>query len=187
MKKFLNFLGELVYLNFLFIFFSLPIITAGTGIAAAYQVLRMMDRDIEINMMSFYFENFKKLFKKTIVINLIMVFLVGLFILISSFLWNQDLIFAKMIFLMFISSGLIIAITLIYYYYYVGIKFEMSNVELIKYSLFKGLIQIKKSLLLLVVPAVLFLFFLIYNILAWEAIIVIGFSMNFYINYKVLK
>ena len=187
MKKFLNFLGELVYLNFLFIFFSLPIITAGTGIAAAYQVLRMMDRDIEINMMSFYFENFKKLFKKTMVVNLIMVFLAGLFILISSFLWNQDLIFAKMIFLMFISSSLIIVITLIYYYYYVGIKFEMSNVELIKYSLFKGLIQIKKSLLLLVVPAILFLFFLIYNILAWEVIIVIGFSLNFYINYKVLK
>lgn len=187
MKKFLNFLGELVFLNFLFIFFSLPIITIGTGVATSYQVLRMMDRDIEMNMMSFYFENFKKLFKKTIVINLIMISLAGLFILISNFLRNQDLIFAKIIFLMFISSSLIIVITLIYYYYYVGIKFEMSNVELIKYSLFKGLIQIKKSLLLLLVPAILFLFFLVYNILAWEVIIVIGFSLNFYINYKVLK
>ena len=187
MKKFFNFLGELVFLNFLFIFFSLPIITIGTGIATAYQVLRMMDREIEINMMSFYFENFKKLLKKTISVNLIMFFLAGLFILISNFLWNQNFIFAKMILLMFISSGLIIAITVIYYYYYVGIKFEVSNIELIKYSLFKGLIQIKKSLLLLIVPAILFLFFLIYNILAWEVIIVIGFSLNFYINYKVLK
>lgn len=187
MKKFLNFLGELVFLNFLFIFFSLPIITMGTGIATSYQVLRMMDRDIEINMMSFYFENFKKLFKKTIIVNIIMFFLTGIFILIINFLWNQNLLFAKMIFLMFISSSLVIVITLIYYYYYVGIKTEMSNMELIKYSLFKGLIQIKKSLLLLIIPVILFLFFLVYNILAWEVIIVVGFSLNFYINHKVLK
>lgn len=187
MKKFLNILGQLIFLNLLFLLLSFPIVSFGAGISSCYQVIKMLEKEIEINIISFYFKEFKKVFKKVLLLNILMVFLAFLFIIIFSFLWNQEILLAKIILFPFLSSVLIIMMTMSYYYYYVGEKIEVGNIKLIKYSFYKSLVNMKKSFLMLIYPVLLIILFLFYNIFVWEFIIIVGFSLGFYINFKILK
>lgn len=110
-----------------------------------------------------------------------------LFIIIFIFLWNQEIILAKIILFPFLSSFLIILMTMSYYYYYVIDKIEEKNLDIIKYSFFKSLINIKKSFIILLYPILIIILFILYNIYIWEFIIVIGFGVGFYINFKILR
>lgn len=85
MKKFLNLLGQLIFLNLLFIISSIPVITFGAGISSCYEVIKMWDKDIEINIITFYFQKFKRIVKKVLVLNIIMLILGILFIIIFIF------------------------------------------------------------------------------------------------------
>lgn len=187
MKKFLNLLGQLIFLNLLFIFSALPIITFGAGISSCYQVIKMLEEDIDINIISFYFQKFKKILKKVLMINIIVIILMYLFATIFYFLWYHEVVLAKIILFPFLSSVLVIIITLLYYYYYVAEKQEESNLNIIRYSFYNSLINIKKSFLLLIYPIIFILLFLIYNIYIWEFVIIFGFTIGFYINFKILK
>lgn len=187
MKKFLNLLGQLIFLNLLFIISSIPVITFGAGISSCYEVIKMWDKDIEINIITFYFQKFKRIVKKVLVLNIIMLILGILFIIIFIFLWNQEIILAKIMLFPFLSSFLIILMTMSYYYYYVIDKIEEKNLDIIKYSFFKSLINIKKSFIILLYPILIIILFILYNIYIWEFIIVIGFGVGFYINFKILR
>lgn len=116
MKKFLNLLGQLIFLNLLFIISSIPVITFGAGISSCYEVIKMWDKDIEINIITFYFQKFKRIVKKVLVLNIIMLILGILFIIIFIFLWNQEIILAKIILFPFLSSFLIILMILLLCY-----------------------------------------------------------------------
>lgn len=102
MKKILNTLGELIYLNLLFLLTSIPLITIGTAAAASYEIIDLIDRDFEMNILTRYFEKFKKNLKKTIGINIAVTILFFMFLIICRFLYLQEGAAGKVIFYLFI-------------------------------------------------------------------------------------
>lgn len=190
MKKILTTLGEVIYLNLLFIVTSIPLITVGTAMTTSYEIIDLIDRDFEMNILARYFEKFKKNLRKTMGINIIASVLFFIFLLICRFLYLQEGIIGKIIFYLFISSALLIYITLVYYYYLVAKLQEKSIQEIIKYSLYLGVKNIGISLVMtavhLVVLGTIF-FFSAYSFIIWEIFIIIGFSLIFYLNYKLFQ
>lgn len=190
MKKILTTLGEVIYLNLLFIVTSIPLITVGTAMTTSYEIIDLIDRDFEMNILARYFEKFKKNLRKTMGINIIASVLFFIFLLICRFLYLQEGIIGKIIFYLFISSALLIYITLVYYYYLVAKLKEKSIQEIIKYSLYLGVKNIGISLVMtavhLVVLGTIF-FFPAYSFIIWEIFIIIGFSLIFYLNYKLFQ
>lgn len=187
MKKNISLLGQLIFLNLLFIVSSSLIVTIGAGISSCYETIKMLDKEIDINIISFYLKELKKVFKKVFFVNFLSIIAIIVFLFIFRFLWEQEIFFAKIILFPFISSTLIIFLMLSYYYYYVNEKKEYNNLDLLKYSLYKSLVNIKQSFLILAYPLLILILFLFYSIIVWEFIIVVGFSVNFYINFKILK
>lgn len=190
MKKILNTLGELIYLNILFLLTSLPIITIGTAIVTSYEIIELITRGFEINILTIYFKKFKNNFLKTLTINIIAIVLLGFFLLICKFLYIQNGIFGKIILYPFISSGLLIYIIFLYYYYLVREFKDKTNIEIIKYSLYLGIKNIFVSLIIVIVHLSILggiFFFSRYLFFIWEFFIIIGFSIIICISYKLFQ
>ncbi|WP_162140149.1 YesL family protein [Haploplasma axanthum] len=73
--KFMSTLWDILKLNFLWLVFSLPIVTIGASTVAAYSVTLKMVDNHEGNIMSDFYESFKKNLKQGIILGLITIFL----------------------------------------------------------------------------------------------------------------
>lgn len=101
-------MGDLMILNFLFIFFSIPIFTIGASTTALYSVTFKLLDETEGNIVKNYFKAFKSNFKQATAIWII-VLLAGLFLAYDAYLsYVSTSIVAKIL------MGIILLIAIIY-------------------------------------------------------------------------
>ena len=101
-------MGDLMILNFLFIFFSIPIFTIGASATALYSVTFKLLDETEGNIVKNYFKAFKSNFKQATAIWII-VLLAGLFLAYDAYLsYVSTSIVAKIL------MGIILLIAIIY-------------------------------------------------------------------------
>ena len=101
-------MGDLMILNFLFIFFSIPIFTIGASLTALYTVSFKLLDETEGNIVKNYFKAFKNNFKQATAI-WIVVLLAGLFLAYDAYLaYVSTSIISKIL------MGVIILVAIIY-------------------------------------------------------------------------
>lgn len=101
-------MGDLMILNFLFIFFSIPIFTIGASTTALYSVTFKLLDETEGNIVKNYFKAFKSNFKQATAIWII-VLLAGLFLAYDAYLsYVSTSLVAKIL------MGIILLIAIIY-------------------------------------------------------------------------
>ena len=101
-------MGDLMILNFLFIFFSIPVITIGASMTALYTMTFKLIDETEGNLVKNFFKAFKNNFKQATAI-WIVVLLAGLFLACDAYLsYISTSIIAKIL------MGVIILVAIIY-------------------------------------------------------------------------
>lgn len=101
-------MGDLMILNILFIFFSIPIFTIGASMTALYSVTFKMLDETEGNIVKNFFKAFKSNFKQATVIWLV-VFIVGAFLAYDAYLsYISTSLIAKIL------MGAVILVAIIY-------------------------------------------------------------------------
>ena len=101
-------MGDLMILNFLFIFFSLPIFTIGASMTALYTMTFKMLDETEGNLVKNFFKAFKSNFKQATVIWLV-VLAAGLFLAYDAYLsYVSTSIIAKIL------MGVVILVAIVY-------------------------------------------------------------------------
>ena len=102
-------MGDLMILNVLFIFFSIPIFTIGASLTALYTISFKLLDETEGNIVKNYFKAFKSNFKQATVI-WIVVLLAGLFLAYDAYLaYVSTSIISKIL------MGVIILVAIIYH------------------------------------------------------------------------
>lgn len=101
-------MGDLMILNFLFIFFSIPIFTIGASMTALYSVTFKMLDETEGNLVKNFYKAFKSNFKQATVI-WVVVLLAGAFLAYDAYLsYVSTSIIAKIL------MGVIILVAIVY-------------------------------------------------------------------------
>ncbi|MBE5972367.1 MAG: DUF624 domain-containing protein [Lachnoclostridium sp.] len=101
-------MGDLMILNVLFIFFSIPIVTIGASTTALYTMTFKLLDETEGNLIKNYFKAFKNNFKQATAIWLVVLF-AGLFLAYDAYLsYVSTSILAKIL------MGLVILIAIVY-------------------------------------------------------------------------
>ncbi len=101
-------MGDLMILNFLFMFFSIPIFTIGASMTALYTVTFKMLDETEGNIVKNFFKAFKSNFKQATIIWLV-VFAAGAFLAYDAYLsYVSTSIIAKIL------MGVVILVAIIY-------------------------------------------------------------------------
>jgi uncharacterized membrane protein YesL len=163
--KFANLIADMVILSFLTIIFSIPLITAGASITAAYYVATRRISDKEGYIIKDFFAAFKREFLRTTII--FAVLLLSAFIL----LWNILLVFVDgnvvigsttdSIFLALQFVVLFEVLLIALYIFPIASRFDMKKKELLKTAFFMANKHILSTLAMLIVLAGLILFVLI--------------------------
>lgn len=156
----LNKLGDLLWLNLLTLFTSIPIITAGASFTAMHHVALKIARNEEGYITRDFFKSFKVNFRQATIIwmmmMLILLVLAGDFYIINysglefGFMFRSVLL---AIFFLVLFIGVLV--------FPVLARFENTVFKTIKNSLMIGVLQLPKTILMIVffaVPAVLFVY-----------------------------
>ncbi|WP_161974904.1 YesL family protein [Bacillus timonensis] len=133
--KVMEVIGNICFLNVLWLISSLPIITIPVSTAAMLGVIKDLSEGNEPSLTKAFYRYFKKYFKKSSVIGLLQ-FLIGV-ILVADLLvmWNLEGVIRYIMFPLF---GLLTMIFLFmsFYIYPLLVDFDMSYKELIKNSFY---------------------------------------------------
>ena len=178
--SFLGKVADLVWLNIIFIVFSLPIVTIGASTTAMYYVAMKMAKNEEGYIFRDFFKAFKSNFKQSSIIWLISA-TIGVVLLVNfRILASWDSVVSKVL----ICIICVIAIMLIFmslYVYPLLARFENTVSVTMTNALLISLAQFPKTLLMIafsVVPTALVIFSA-----AWIPLIVLGaFSIVAYTN-----
>lgn len=178
--SFLSKVADLVWLNIIFIVFSLPIVTIGASTTAMYYVAMKMAKNEEGYIFRDFFKAFKSNFKQSSIIWLISA-TIGVVLLVNfRILASWDSVVSKVL----ICIICVIAIMLIFmslYVYPLLARFENTVSVTMTNALLISLAQFPKTLLMIafsVVPTALVIFSA-----AWIPLIVLGaFSIVAYTN-----
>lgn len=181
---FMEVIGDLMILNFLFIICCLPILTIGASISAMYSVCMKLIKN-EGYLVSTFFEAFKKNFKSATIIWILfvlcgIVFLIDLQCL-NIFLDGQNKLYFKVIFFTF---GVVQYMIFCYIFPMIS-KFDNTIINYIKNSFFMSIKYIVLTAGILAVnmtPLILYLFGGYYFSYILILYILFGFSLTSYIN-----
>ena len=177
-------MGDLMILNFLFIFFSIPIFTIGAATTALYSVTFKLLDETEGNIVKNYFKAFKNNFKQATAI-WIVVLLAGLFLAYDVYLsYISTSIIAK------IFMGVVILISIIYamwasWIFPVQAKFDNPvKVNMKNAALMMVIHMFPTTLLITVLNVVPFLILWSYTSLFFAGLPFVAFLMFAFIAYN---
>ncbi len=128
-------MGDLMILNFLFIFFSIPIFTIGASTTALYSVSFKLLDETEGNIVKNYFKAFKNNFKQATIIWIVVLF-AGLFLAYDAYLsYISTSIIAKILMGVILLVGIIYAMWVSWIFpvqskFYNPVKVNMKNAAL---------------------------------------------------------
>lgn len=185
LMRFMSKVTDLIILNLIFIFFSLPLFTIGSSMTALYYVALKMADNTEGSIPKQFFNSFKSNFKQATVIWLIIVAAVMVFwIDISAFIRNQEHYASPVKIIVFI-FGIVLVVTALQVFAVLA-KFDNTIGQTIKNALVIALTQLIKSIAILAfwllpIAAV------IINLRLLPVIITVGFSAPAYLSSLLLN
>lgn len=87
----ITFVGDFIFLNILFVLFSIPIVTIGASYTALYTVIKSRLKDEESYVFKDFLTSFKSNFKNsTLIWTLVLITLIPLYLISSYFVNNMD-------------------------------------------------------------------------------------------------
>lgn len=185
LMRFMSKVTDLIILNLIFIFFSLPLFTIGSSMTALYYVALKMADNTEGSIPKQFFNSFKSNFKQATVIWLIIVAAVMVFwIDISAFIRNQEHYASPVKIIVFI-FGIVLVVTALQVFAVLA-KFDNTIGQTIKNALVIALTQLIKSIAILAFW-ILPLAAVIINLRLLPVIITVGFSAPAYLSSLLLN
>lgn len=179
-------IADLFILNFLFILCCLPVFTIGAATSALYYVTMKMAADEDCYTVKGYFKAFKENFKKSTIIWIIDAFVgASLFldykIIRGDFgaIFNPQSRFTNVMFILFLLTS-IIWIYVSLYVYPIQAKFENTVKNTIVNALYMSILNLPKTLLMLVITA--FPWVIMYYVDRAIVFYIIVFSVVAYMN-----
>ena len=138
-------IADLMILNLLFIFTSIPIITIGAGLTALYTVCFRLGTDDEGNTAKDYFRAFKENFKQATCLWLLLLFLCGC----TFFTAAQFYVMGGIFHLIWIVAAalLILAVFIITFAFPLMSQFESPNKQVFKNSLILSIAYLNSRVL----------------------------------------
>ncbi|RFB19277.1 DUF624 domain-containing protein [Bacillus sp. HNG] len=175
-------IGNICFLNVLWLIFSLPIITIPASTSAMLGVIKDLAEGNELSLPKAFYGHFKKLLKKASMIGIFQ-FLIGLVLVVDLLvMWNLERVFRYLMFPLFGLFALIF-LSMSLYIYPLLVDFNISNKELIKQSFYLSITRPAT-------PIIMFLFISII-IFTWTFVpflpILCGFSLLGFANYYTCK
>jgi len=148
-----SYIFDLVILGLLWIFTSIPIITAGAGTTAVYYVVLRMDGKKPVKLIQDYFHSFKQNFKQATILWLIMLCFIALFAFeISGLLrvYKTGNAFAGYLLVLSIVLCIFFMVIGIYIFPYLS-RFEGGIYEIIKNAFYLSFRNLGFSILLILI------------------------------------
>lgn len=173
-------LADLMWLNFLYILTSIPVITIGAATAALYAVTMRVVEDRESYITKDYFKAFKNNFKQATILWLICGLLLSLFGYTFYVLMTSGFSYAHVAMGIMGIPIVLIGFTLLYAFPIMS-KFENTTLNTAINSLLISLAKFPMTVLMLVFSAIPIL--LVANSIKWIPLLVLcGFSLVAYVN-----
>lgn len=177
--------GDFFILGFLMLVFSIPLITAGASMTAAYYVGMKLVRDEEGYVFRDFIKSWKQNLKQSIIIELVVVILA--FLLFTDvricYMWatNEGNTFARI--LMFASLGMLLVLcATVLYVFPMLAKFENKTIAIMKNALILCMHHFSQTIIMIFINAGL----IIFTIYFWTAFIV-TIPLSLYVNSFILS
>ena len=178
--SFLTKAADLIWLNLLFIIFSLPVFTIGASYTALYYVSMKMVKNEEGYITKDFFRAFKNNFRQSTIIWLMMMTVICILGLNFYILRGSTTTVAKVVFCLICMISFVVAMILLYVFALLA-RFENKVMNTIVNSFLISLTQVPKSLMMLVFS--LFPIILVRFNLKWLPLLLfLGFSLVAYTN-----
>ncbi|KAB7671662.1 YesL family protein [Bacillus sp. B1-b2] len=147
-------LYSIIVLNFLWVLFSLPIITVGPSTVALHRCMFQVINGEEINVIGEFYQYFKLNFKRNMLTGIIVVGF-GVLLLSSQHFYlevaNQT---SQMIYYFYLFLSVLFVLFLVYVFPVLGL-FEGSLLELFRTSLFLAIKYLPMSILMVVIDCLI--------------------------------
>lgn len=147
-------LYSIIVLNFLWVLFSLPIITVGPSTVALHRCMFQVINGEEMNVIGEFYQYFKLNFKRNMLTGIIVVGF-GVLLLSSQHFYlevaNQT---SQMIYYFYLFLSLLFVLFLVYVFPVLG-AFEGSLLELFRTSLFLAIKHLPMSILMVVIDCLI--------------------------------
>ncbi len=177
--RFMARLSDLILLNFLWIIFSLPIVTIGASTTALFSISLKLASDNEEYIFKEFIDSFKKNFKKSS-IAWIIILAISIILIVNLIFWPrfQSLIgyFTTTLIMFLIFIFLIITP----YIFPILSKYEVTLKDIIKFSALLSIKYLPYSLVIIILEATFFIIPIIFPLTIFFMIF-IGISLHFYI------
>lgn len=154
----LNKVADLMWLNILTLLCCIPIFTAGASFTALHYMCLKVLRNEESYISRGFFKSFKENFKQATIIWIIILVVAGILVGDYFIISKSGLEFNQVIQIIIMLVGILLLFTTIYVFPILA-KFSNTTVRTIKNALVASLIQLPKTILMIVfyaIPIVLF-------------------------------
>ncbi len=183
--RFLNFVGDLLILNFLVLICCIPIITIGASYTGMYYVLLKIVRGEEGYLVKGFFKSFKQNFKQATILWLIMLLIILVYIGDFRIFINSGLTFPKLLIVMILAIAILVLMVAVYVFPVLS-RFDNTVKNTIKNAFCMAILNLPKTLLLILIQAVPFVV-LYFSSYATIFVIMFGFSLPAYCSAHLLS
>lgn len=181
-------LCDLIILNLLYVLTSLPVFTVGAATSAMYDVCFRMNTDRECGIFRSYFLAFRRDFKQTTMIWLILLFLLldlGYLLLLTLFKPGLSMIIS-------IATVILLAIIIMTagYIFPLSSRFDTNMLQMIKNGLLLAIAYLPRTIVMAFVNTLPYVLFLVSPRIFWSCAVLfplIYFSGAAYLNAQLLK
>ncbi|MDO5154516.1 MAG: YesL family protein [Eubacteriales bacterium] len=187
--QFMEKVANLIILNVLFMLGCIPIVTIGTSITATYYVALKMVRGEDPYIIKNYWKAFKKNFRQSVILHIIMLVIAYVLYLDYELVYNPDTPYGKGTFIVLIVLSVIYIFVNLYAYPFLA-QFYNSIPKIIQNSLFMSIRHLGQTIAMLLVyslPVWMIVLLGFDNFLVCLfALFLLGFSSMIYLNASLL-
>lgn len=149
LMNFLNKVADIMILNILFIFFSIPVITIGASYTAAYYICFKMVKNEESYIIRGFWKAFRENFKQATIIWLIILLVVGVLAGDVFIMRYSNVAFPTWIKMALLAVGLIVIVALMHVFPVLA-RFDNTIKNTFRNSLYMGILTLPKTILMIV-------------------------------------
>ncbi|MDD6811213.1 MAG: DUF624 domain-containing protein [Lachnospiraceae bacterium] len=176
----LNRVGDLLILNLIMIVCCIPVITAGAAFTGMYYVLLKIVRGEEGYLIRGFFKSFKQNFKQATILWLLILLVIGIYV--GDFLiFNYSGISFPKAFVIVICAIAVVLLMVGVYIFPILARFDNSIKNIIKNSFFMAILNLPKTVLMVLIPFVPFVI-MYFSTYATIFVLMFGISVPAYIS-----
>lgn len=176
----LNRVGDLLILNLIMIVCCIPVITAGAAFTGMYYVLLKIVRGEEGYLIRGFFKSFKQNFKQATILWLLILLVMGIYV--GDFLiFNYSGISFPKAFVIVICAIAVVLLMVGVYIFPILARFDNSIKNIIKNSFFMAILNLPKTVLMVLIPFVPFVI-MYFSTYATIFVLMFGISVPAYVS-----